>query len=292
MIKNILFGVLALFALWIGLNVWTYTPIGETKVEVCVGEVTGKTLPNGLHLVNPICSYDNFNTQNRVANYPDLPIPTGDRFKSNANLLVRFAIKTEALPEIREEYGNEELFMAKTLDKSIQIIVKSEGRKLPDSKMLADDKSVSKLSFNARERLEEELGKYLTFESVELTDIDFDERIMDQIIATKKRIEKEEVEKSQLRIDETQAQKVVKQKEAEALAAVATGNATRAKADAMLYEKQKEAEGIAAVGKALSANPQIIDFMKAEATKIRAERFDGNEVLTHKIYAAPITRVD
>lgn len=292
MIKNILFGVLALFALWIGLNVWTYTPIGETKVEICIGEVTGKVLPNGLHFVNPICSYDNFNTQLRVADYPDLPIPTGDRFKSNAKLLVRFNIKTEALPGIREEYGNEDLFMSKTLDKSIQIIVKSEGRKLPDSKMLADDKSVSTLSINARERLEEELGKFMSIESVEITDIDFDERIMDQIVATKKRIEKEEVEKSQLRIDETQAQKVVKQKEAEALAAIATGNGRRATADALLYEKQKEAEGIAAVGKALSANPQIIDFMKAEASKIRAQRFDGNEVLTHKIYAAPITRVD
>lgn len=292
MIKNILFGVLALFALWIGLNVWTYTPIGEAKVEICIGEVTGKVLPNGLHFVNPICSYDNFNTQLRVADYPDLPIPTGDRFKSNAKLLVRFNIKTEALPGIREEYGNEDLFMSKTLDKSIQIIVKSEGRKLPDSKMLADDKSVSTLSINARERIEDELGKFMSIESVEITDIDFDDRIMDQIVATKKRIEKEEIEKSQLRIDETQAQKVVKQKEAEALAAIATGNGRRATADALLYEKQKEAEGIAVVGKALSANPQIIDFMKAEASKIRAQRFDGNEVLTHKIYAAPITRVD
>lgn len=294
--------VLGIAILWLIFNVWTSVSVGEKKVEVCFNKVTERTYTNGYHLVKPLCSYDNFNTQKRKDTIEDVAIPTQDRYNSTGTVVVEYTINTNRLTYIREEIGGEELFKQKTFDVYIPNIIKSEGRKVEDNKFLAQDATIIDMQNHAQERLQEKMGDLVIIHAVYIQDIVYDSRIAKLIQATKERTEAEEVEKSQLRIDETKAQKKVKVEKAASEAALYAKTKREHDADAKYYEQQKDAEaalyakqqeakGIEAVGKALKANPKFMEYMDKEIQAVRAEKWDGNETLTTNQYVVPVKKM-
>ena len=302
MIKQIVCGSAIAMAALLALNVWTYTPVGEKKVEVCMGEVTGVVLDNGLHTVKPWCSYDLMNFQNQLKTFPDMLLPTQDRMNSFGTVNLKFRLKDGAAVEVREDYGNEERFFQKTLYADLPNVLKSEARKLEDSANLADDAFVSTLVSNTTERLNKSLGDKINIQEVQLLDIKFDPLIRKQIEDTKKRQEQEKRQLSQLEIQKTIQQEAVEKAKADAesaafelerrtdLAQAAYVERTK-KADGDLYAAQKEAEGIRERGDALVDNPGLIAYMEAEATLTEAQNWDGKRTLTHQIVATPLTTI-
>ena len=302
MIKQIVGGSAIAMAALLALNVWTYTPVGEKKVEVCMGEVTGVVLDNGLHTVKPWCSYDLMNFQNQLKTFPDMLLPTQDRMNSFGTVNLKFRLKDGAAVEVREDYGNEERFFQKTLYADLPNVLKSEARKLEDSANLADDAFVSTLVSNTTERLNKSLGDKINIQEVQLLDIKFDPLIRKQIEDTKKRQEQEKRQLSQLEIQKTIQQEAVEKAKADAesaafelerrtdLAQAAYVERTK-KADGDLYAAQKEAEGIRERGDALVDNPGLIAYMEAEATLTEAQNWDGKRTLTHQIVATPLTTI-
>ena len=302
MIKQIVGGSAIAMAALLALNVWTYTPVGEKKVEVCMGEVTGVVLDNGLHTVKPWCSYDLMNFQNQLKTFPDMLLPTQDRMNSFGTVNLKFRLKDGAAVEVREDYGNEERFFQKTLYADLPNVLKSEARKLEDSANLADDAFVSALVANTTERLNKSLGDKINIQEVQLLDIKFDPLIRKQIEDTKKRQEEEKRQLSQLEIQKTIQQEAVEKAKADAesaafelerrtdLAQAVYVERTK-KADGDLYAAQKEAEGIRERGDALVDNPGLIAYMEAEATLTEAQNWDGKRTLTHQIVATPLTTI-
>lgn len=302
MIKQIVGGSAIAMAALLALNVWTYTPVGEKKVEVCMGEVTGVVLDNGLHTVKPWCSYDLMNFQNQLKTFPDMLLPTQDRMNSFGIVNLKFRLKDGAAVEVREDYGNEERFFQKTLYADLPNVLKSEARKLEDSANLADDAFVSALVSNTTERLNKSLGDKINIQEVQLLDIKFDPLIRKQIEDTKKRQEQEKRQLSQLEIQKTIQQEAVEKAKADAesaafelerrtdLAQAAYVERTK-KADGDLYAAQKEAEGIRERGDALVDNPGLIAYMEAEAVLTEAQNWDGKRTLTHQIVATPLTTI-
>ena len=302
MIKQIVGGSAIAMAALLALNVWTYTPVGEKKVEVCMGEVTGVVLDNGLHTAKPWCSYDLMNFQNQLKTFPDMLLPTQDRMNSFGTVNLKFRLKDGAAVEVREDYGNEERFFQKTLYADLPNVLKSEARKLEDSANLADDAFVSALVANTTERLNKSLGDKINIQEVQLLDIKFDPLIRKQIEDTKKRQEEEKRQLSQLEIQKTIQQEAVEKAKADAesaafelerrtdLAQAVYVERTK-KADGDLYAAQKEAEGIRERGDALVDNPGLIAYMEAEATLTEAQNWDGKRTLTHQIVATPLTTI-
>lgn len=299
--KMVVIPTAALLAV-LALNVWTYVPVGEKKVEVCMGEVTGQVLDNGLHGVKPWCSYDQMNFQNQLKAFPNTLLPTQDRMNSFGTVNLKFRLKDGAAVDVRNDYGNEERFFEKTLYADLPNVLKSESRKLKDSANLADDSFVSALVNNTRERLNDSLGDKIDIQEVQLLDIQFDPLIRKQIEDTKKRQEAEKRQLSQLEIQKTIQQEAVEKAKADAesaafelarrtdLAEAAYVERTK-QADAELYAAQKEAEAITARGDALADNPSVIEYMGAEAVLTEAQRWDGKRVLTHQIVATPLTTI-
>ncbi|CAM0101324.1 hypothetical protein PODOV005v1_10023 [Vibrio phage PS32B.2] len=302
MIKQIVGGSAIAMAALLALNVWTYTPVGEKKVEVCMGEVTGVVLDNGLHTAKPWCSYDLMNFQNQLKTFPNMLLPTQDRMNSFGTVNLKFRLKDGAAVEVREDYGNEERFFQKTLYADLPNVLKSEARKLEDSANLADDAFVSALVSNTTERLNKSLGDKINIQEVQLLDIKFDPLIRKQIEDTKKRQEEEKRQLSQLEIQKTIQQEAVEKAKADAesaafelerrtdLAQAVYVERTK-KADGDLYAAQKEAEGIRERGDALVDNPGLIAYMEAEATLTEAQNWDGKRTLTHQIVATPLTTI-
>lgn len=300
--KKTLVAVSATVGILLALNVWTYTPVGEKKVEVCLGKVTGVVLDNGLHAAKPWCSYDLMNFQNQLKTFDNMLLPTQDRMNSFGIVNIKFRLKDGAAVDVRNVFGNEERFFEKTLYADLPNILKSESRKLKDSAYLANDTYVSQLVDGTRERLVLALGDKIDIQEIQLLDVDWDPLVRKQIEDTKKRQEQEKRQLSQLEIQKTIQQEAVEKAKADAQSAAyelqrrtdlaeASYVERTKKADGDLYASQKEAEAIDVRGKALAANPEFINYMAAQATLTEAERWNGERKLTHQIVATPLTTI-
>lgn len=289
--KVVTLAVIGLVSLFLALNSYTYVPVGYEKVEVCLGQVTGKQLSNGVHLVKPHCSYDEMNTQNQILEFDRILLPTQDRMESFGDVVVKFRILPDGLTSIRQEYGSEEAFLRKTLNRDIPDAVKAAARQLKDSAHLADNSFVDELKQDTVKVLREKLGNTVEIQEVLLLDVEYDKKVVTQIQNTKDRQEQEKQQLSKLAIKQTELQEQVAAAEASAQSAMFEAQQRQAIADAKLYEAEKEALAIRVKGEAIAQNPGLIKYMETEALVIEANRWDGNRTLTHNIVATPLTNV-
>lgn len=71
------------------LNTFTVVSAGTAKVQTTFGTVNQQHFGEGLHFpVNPLSSFDEFDTRNNKYEVNGLNIPTQDRFNSTGNVTV------------------------------------------------------------------------------------------------------------------------------------------------------------------------------------------------------------
>lgn len=233
--KYIVASMISVAAIILVLNVFTITSAGTTKVQTTFGTVNPQSYPEGFHIVNPLSSFDTFDTRNARYEVNGLNIPTQDRFNSTANVTVLFRIEGSRTPFIKQNYGTAQEYIDKTLRQQLRSIIRDEGRKLPDSRSLAQSDSVSVMQVNTTQRLTEQLdGTGIEIQEVLIQDIEFDPRIGQQILRTQERIQQEEAEKSKERLATTQAE--IKRQNA-----IGESNRKREEADAEAYKLTTEA---------------------------------------------------
>lgn len=254
-----------LLALIIGLNCYTIVKVGTVKVQMLFGKVVDTPLPEGLHIVNPFKSFEVINTQNDKYEVNGLNIPTQDRFNTTGNITVLYRIDGSKGNYIRTNYGTAQEYIDKTLRQQLRSVVRDEGRKLADSRQLAQSKSVTSMQESIKARLLTTLdGTGIIINDVLVQDLVFDKLIAKQILRTQERIQKEEEVKSQERIATTNAK--VARLDAEAL-----GNKTReaAKANAFQITANAKANKEAAIAKASGIAESRLIQAKAEAQAIK-----------------------
>lgn len=256
----------AVAMLWLALNVWTIVPAGHVKVPVLFGKVSDDVLEEGFNIpVNPFTSFDTISIRTDKYEITGLNIPTQDRFNSTGNVTVIYDINADKASYIRKEFGNIDQFIDKTLRQQLRSIIRSEGRKLADSRALAQDVNVSKMQMNTATRLRDALETAgINIQEVLVQDIAFDPRIAKQILDTQRRIQNEEQKKSDERIAKTEA--AIKKEQA-----IGEGNKKREAADAEAYREKTEAEGRkeAAISRAQGKAQSITLQAKAEADAIK-----------------------
>lgn len=243
---NVALASAVLFGVWLLLNVFTITPAGQTKVQVCFGSINeSKTYDEGIHFpVNPFCSFDTFDTRESRFEIEGLTIPTQDRFSSKANVTVLYRIEPSAAIRIRKDYGDQERFIDTTLRQQLRSIVRNEGRELKDSRSLAQANHISQMQYNVTTYLQDKLNANgLVINEALIQDIEFDPGIRKQIMDTQERIQKEESELSQERIANTQAKQVIAK-------AHGDSEAKKKQTDAVTYQIRENAEAEAAAVKA------------------------------------------
>lgn len=273
-------GVLAFTGLIFGMNSYTIVQEGTTKVETTMGVINPVPLKEGVHFVKFWSSFDEIEIRNNKYVFENMLIPTQDRFNSTANVTVLFRIDESKTPSIKRDYGSVEQFIDRALSQYLINAIKDEGRKIPDSRGLADSKYVTDMQVNTQARLEEVLkGTGIKLQQILVQDVKFDSRIQDQILRTQDRIQKEEEQKSQLRIEKTNADKVIaaaygdaesskKRSEASAYSvtskADADAHSVKVNADAQRYSIEQQAIANEKLTKSLT--PEI---MKLEELKVR-----------------------
>lgn len=282
----------ALVAVWLVLNVFTVVSAGTSKVQTTFGTVNPKHFGEGIHFpVNPFSSFDTFDTRNQRYEIEKLNIPTQDRFNSSGNVTVLYRIEDSKTPYIKQNYGTADEFIDKTMRQHLRSIVRDEGRKVKDSRGLAQSDVMTVLQDSTKKRLSDGLdGTGIDVQDVLIQDIEFDPRIADQILATQQRIQREEAESSQLRIIETQAKQAVAQAEGEAgkrmeqakadayaveAAAKAQALSVREAADAERYQLEQKAVGNKALQASLTG--EILKLRELEVRQVEAGKgWDGS----------------
>lgn len=221
-----------------GLNSYTIVEAGTAKVQTTFGTVNPVHYGEGLHFpVNPMSSFDKFDTRNNKYEIEGLNIPTQDRFNSTGNVTVLFRINDAKTPFIKQNYGTAEEYVDKTLRQHLRQIVRDEGRKVKDSRGLALSDNITLMQANTLNRLTDAMGDTgIEIQDVLVQDIQFDPRIAQQILDTQKRIQIEEQKLSEERQAVTDAA-IQKQK------AIGEANIKRERADAEAYRATTEAEG-------------------------------------------------
>lgn len=235
-VKGVCAGVAGIVLTVTAMNSFTITDAGTTKVQTTFGTVNQEAYPEGFHFpVNPLSNFDTFDTRNNRYEVNGLNIPTQDRFNSTANVTVLYRIDGSKTPYIKQNYGTAQEYIDKTLRQQLRSIIRDEGRKLPDSRSLAQSDNVSVMQSNTTQRLIQELdGTGIEIQDVLLQDIEFDSRIAQQILKTQERIQAEEAEKSKERLAKTQAE-IMKQQ------AIGAANKEREAVDAYAYKLETEA---------------------------------------------------
>ena len=253
------YGLAASAASVLLLSSFTIVPAGVTKVQTIFGSVTDTPFNEGFHFpVNPFSSFDSFDTRNAKYEIQGLNIPTQDRFNSTGNVTVLYRIDSSKAPYIKQNYGTIDEYINKTLRQQLRSIIRDEGRKVKDSRGLADSTTVSTMQENAQTRLVKALdGTGISINEILIQDISFDPRIEKQILATQERIQIEEQKKSQERIAATEAE-ILKQQ------AIGEANRKKEAADAEAYRITADAD---ARKEAAIANAEGI----AEARRIKAD---------------------
>lgn len=282
--KWVAIGTFAIIATITAFNIYTIVPAGQTKVQTCFGEVTQEHFPEGMHIpVAPRCSFDTYDTREFKYEVNRINIPTQDRFNSTANVTALIRVNPSAVPSIKKNFGNMAEFLDKTIRQQLRSMVRDEGRKLEDSRSLAQSEKVTKMQDSLKNRLSEALDGKIQVNDVLVQDIEFDPRIANQILKTQERIQREEAEASQLRIQKTLADQAIekargesesKKKQAEAeqyrLQSIADGkaHAQRVAAEAERYALEQKAEGNKALNKSLTQN--ILTLKDLEVRQVEA----------------------
>lgn len=267
-----------------GLNLFTVTPAGQTKVQTCFGEVQSKPFTEGLHFpVTPWCGFDTYDTREFKYEIAQINVPTQDRFNSTANVTALIRVNPGATPGIKKNFGDMEEFLDKTIRQQLRSMVRDEGRKLEDSRSLAQSDKVTTMQESLKKRLSIALEGQIAVNEVLVQDIEFDPRIANQILKTQERIQREEAEASQLRIQmtladqqiektrgETESKKLEASAEQYRLESIATGNANAQKisADAERYLLEQRALGNEALNKSLTQN--ILTLKELEVRQVEA----------------------
>lgn len=285
--KYVMWILIGSIAVILAINSFTVVGAGTTKVQTTFGTVNPVSFGEGVHFpVNPFSGFDAFDTRNARYEVEGLNIPTQDRFNSTANVTVLYRIDGAKTPYIKQNYGTAEEYIDKTLRQQLRSIVRDEGRKLEDSRSLAQSNNVTTMQASTTQRLTSTLdGTGISIQEALVQDIEFDPRIANQILKTQERIQQEEEERSKKRIAITQALTIKEKAKGQA-------DKKREEADAEAYKinaeatAQKEAAIARATGKAegikliASANIELTKSLTAQI--LEKQRLDNEAILYSK----------
>lgn len=258
----------ALTVVFLILSAFLVVVPGTNQVKTVFGSVDPKPLEAGVHLVNPLADFIEFDLRQAKEDIDDITVQTKDKLSSDVDVSIIFQAVAHSTPNTYVESGTLSQAVEKHMIPAIRSIIREVGRSIP----LAQDLINADVQQQMQTEIESKLNEYLAPKGfkvfdVLIRDINLPQVVKQAVINTKEREQLIETEKAQLKIIEQQAQQQVVQAQAAEQAAIATANAVRTKADAEAYRILTEAKATADGNKeiAKSLTNDLVNY--TEATK-------------------------
>jgi regulator of protease activity HflC (stomatin/prohibitin superfamily) len=267
MIKLAFGGVFAIFALVVLMAMVETVSTGHEAVGTRFGKVTGDVLEPGFHMVNPILSWDHFNTLQRTELFEQIQVPAADQQKATMDISVQYNIIPGAPVELRKTTGVEKQVLSVHFAPNVRGILRDAGRSTEKVEMFYDDAKIESYRVEAMAQLTAALEE----KGILVTDVIVRDVSLPQIIATAieaKKQREQEVERERAELDRIalEAQQVTKRAEANYEAEKMNAKAVRVKAEAEAFAIQQVTARL---------TPQYVDYIKANAWNGALPRFTG-----------------
>ena len=286
-VKNAVFTSLGFIVFGLLLNFSPITTVsqGTVKVGSLFGEVQPKVYSEGLHLVNPLLSFNTYDVKENAYELHSVSIPSQDKFKSDANITVIWSVDPSVAPTLRNTIGRMPDVENKILRQPLLSLLREAGRGVTKAQDLFNAETQTQLQMFITDGMRKHTEEYGVFiHNVFLQDIELPPVIMDAIITTKKLEEKEAQEQANLNREALIYDRQVKEAESKAAAAEQNKFSRQHAADARFYEQQQDANASlysaqqqAKGNRALSSSitPNLLKLRNLEIALKQAENWKG-----------------
>ncbi len=240
---------------------------GHMAVGDLWGEVYPEAKPEGLHFVNPVSQWREFDCRQKK-NKQSAMVPSKDQLRTKLNVTIKYRLIKGKTPQMFANTGDAEAVVEVHLVPETRSLLREIGKSVPRAEEFYSQEVQQRLQEELQTGLVKALApKGILIQDVLVSDIILPKEIEQGVKNKKLRDQKAEQEKAELRRFETEQQKKVKSSQAELDAGKLDAQKIRVLADATAYEIEKK-------GRAIAKNPVII---KLEAMKaLRAISKDPN----------------
>jgi len=253
-------GVVLFLTIVIGSRCIKTIEAGTVGVATLFGDVNPTPYKAGLHFVNPLYKWTNFDIRQQEESQR-ASVPSQDQLQTKIDVSVVYNFDGDMAPSILGETGTTDKVVAVHLIPALRSILREQGKSIAR----AEDLFLKKTQEQLQEKLYTELRDYLQpkgiiVNRVFIRDINLPEFITRAIESKKEREQEVQKQKAELERFRTEQQQKIAQAEAEREAAEQEAIQRKLLADAQAYEIEK-------LNNAIAQNPAYIQLQALEALK-------------------------
>jgi len=253
-------GVVVLVLLMFGGRFIKTIPPGHVGVAVLFGEVQEPAYPEGLHIVNPLLNWVEFDVRETTLK-ESAQVPTRDQLQTKVDMSVQFRVDAAMAPSIFKETGDVNRLVAVHLIPTLRSMLREQGSKVSKAEDFFQEATRDALAAGLLDRLKVQLRpKGLLIQDVLVRDINLPAVLTKAIEQKKEREQAVQREKAELdRFRMAQQQQVA--------AAEAKFQAAEQEAKQIRVLAEAKADEIRLINDAIAKNPAYIKLQSLEALK-------------------------
>jgi regulator of protease activity HflC (stomatin/prohibitin superfamily) len=253
-------GVVVLVLLMFGGRFIKTIPPGHVGVAVLFGEVQEPAYPEGLHIVNPLLNWVEFDVRETTLK-ESAQVPTRDQLQTKVDMSVQFRVDAAMAPSIFKETGDVNRLVAVHLVPVLRSMLREQGSKVSKAEDFFQEATRDALAAGLLDRLKVQLRpKGLLIQDVLVRDINLPAVLTKAIEQKKEREQAVQREKAELDRFRMEQQQQVAEAEAKFQAAEQEAKQIRVLARA-------KADEIRLINDAIAKNPAYIKLQSLEALK-------------------------
>ena len=246
-------------------------PAGHVKVATLFGQVQENVYREGLHFVNPLLSWHEYDVRQKTLKFDAMGVPSQDQLISFFDVSLQYRLDGTKAPEIKKNTGTAADMVNIHLIPYFRSVMREQGKRVANAEEFYSE-SVQEAMQSA---MESALREKLSPIGVEMQEILIRNVVLPQFIAQavedKKRREQEaEKQKAELKRFSTEQEQKIATANAEFEAAKLEEQRIRLLADAEAYK-------IAKINEAAQQSPAYIQLKQIEAWNGVLPRYMGGD---------------
>ena len=253
-------GVVVLVLLMFGGRFIKTIPPGHVGVAVLFGQVQEEAYPEGLHIVNPLLNWVEFDVRQTTLK-ESAQVPTRDQLQTKVDMSVQFRVDAAMAPSIYKETGDVNRLVQVHLVPVLRSMLREQGSKVSKAEDFFQEATRDALAAGLLDRLKAQLRpKGLLIQDVLVRDINLPTVLTKAIEQKKEReqaVQRQKAELDRFRMEQQQ----------QVAAAEAKFQAAEEEAKQIRVLAKAKADEIRLINDAIAKNPAYIKLQSLEALK-------------------------
>ena len=286
--KRVVVGVGTLvMAVIVGFWMVEVVPPGHVKVGKLFGEVEPEIYRSGMHIVNPLLTFAQYDVRHKSYTESGVSVMSQDQLRTEFDVSVQFRLRANDTPRILSDTGTLKRMVKVHMEPALRSALREEGKATKRAEEFALETTQERIQRSLEEKLRVFLAeKGVEIQQVLLRDIRLPDVINLAVEEKKKREQAAEAQKAELARFEVEQEQLVATAQAELDAAKLEAEQVKVRADAealrVWIAAEAEARRIGALAaaqenrierlnKAMSDNPAYLHLRWMEALEVMGQ---------------------